>query len=72
MTLTGVPRERPQVASKPLYLKWQTQTSNIIYIMRNAVMARLARFVGSGWRWLKLWIGSCFPSRTPNKDEIAA
>lgn len=43
MTLTGVPRERPQVASKPLYLKWQTQTSNIIYIMRNAVMARLAR-----------------------------
>lgn len=34
------------------------------------VMARLSAFVGSGW--LKLWIGSCFPSRTPNKDEIAA
>lgn len=35
-------------------------------------MARLVAFVESGWRWFKLWIGSCFPSRTPNKDEIAA
>jgi hypothetical protein len=35
-------------------------------------MARVARFVGSGWRWIKLWIGSCFPTHSPNKDEIAA
>lgn len=40
--------------------------------MRNGVMARAARFVGSGWRWIKLWIGSFFPSLTPSKDEIAA
>lgn len=32
----------------------------------------VSRFVGTGWRWVKLWIGSCFPARSPNKDEIAA
>jgi len=29
-------------------------------------------FVGSGWRWLGLWLGSCFPARSPSTDEIAA
>lgn len=36
------------MASKPLYLKWQTQASNIIYIMRNAISVHLAI------RWLRL------------------
>lgn len=31
-----------------------------------------AAFVGSGWHWLKLWIGSCFPSGSTDKDELAA
>ena len=31
-----------------------------------------ARFVGSAWQWLGLWLGSCFPTRSPGKDEIAA
>lgn len=44
---------------------------NIIYIMRNAVSA-LARFVGSAWQWLGLWLGSCLRPGTPAKDEIAA
>lgn|GEM_PF-5146922 len=35
------------------------------------VMTRLLAFVGSGWRWLTLWIGSCFPSRTPNRTRSA-
>jgi len=52
----------------------------IIYIMRNAVIGTAGRrlracmtyFVGSCWQWLGLWLGSCFPARSPSKDEIAA
>lgn len=44
---------------------------NIIYIMRKAVSA-LARFVGSAWQWLGLWLGSCLRPQSPAKDEIAA
>lgn len=32
----------------------------------------IRRFVGSGWRWLRLWIDSCFPAGTPGKDAIEA
>lgn len=42
---------------------------NIIYIMRNAVSG-LIRFVGSAWQWLQLWLGSCLPVGSPDKDEI--
>lgn len=42
---------------------------NIIYIMRNAISA-LVGFVGSAWQWLRLWLGSCFPVRSPDKDEL--
>jgi len=42
LNLTGVPWKRVQMPSKPLYLKWQTQTSNIIYIMRNGISVHLA------------------------------
>lgn len=44
---------------------------NIIYIMRN-VVSGLIRFVGSAWQWLRLWLGSCLPTGTPDKDELAA
>ena len=44
---------------------------NIIYIMRNAVSG-VIRFVGSAWQWLRLWLGSCLPAHSPNKDELAA
>ena len=44
---------------------------NIIYIMRKAASA-LARFVGSAWQWLGLWLGSCLRPQSPAKDEIAA
>lgn len=48
--------------------------------MRNGVISTLLRalrrctahFVGSSWQWLGLWLGSCFPARSPNKDELAA
>lgn len=40
-----------------------------VYIMRNSVFAR---FVGSAWQWLRLWLGSCLPSGSPDKDELAA
>jgi|GEM_PF-1411076 len=43
-----------------------------MYTLCEMAYRSISRFVSSGWRWLKLWIGSCFPSRTPNKDEIAA
>lgn len=44
---------------------------NIIYIMRNAISA-VVGFVGSAWQWLRLWLGSCLPVRSPDKDELAA
>lgn len=45
--------------------------AHVVYIMRNAVSA-LARFVGSAWQWLGLWLGSCLRPQSPAKDEIAA
>lgn len=47
------------------------QPENIIYIMRNAISA-VVGFVGSAWQWLRLWLGSCLPVRSPDKDELAA
>jgi len=44
---------------------------NIIYIMRNSVSG-VIRFVGSAWQWLRLWLGSCLPVGSPDKDELAA
>jgi len=44
---------------------------NIIYIMRNAVSA-VVGFVSSSWQSLRLWLGSCLPVRSPDKDELAA
>lgn len=35
-------------------------------------MARAAAFVSSAWQWLGLWLGSCLPDRSPDKDELAA
>lgn len=46
--------------------------ASTVYIMRNRIRAAVARFVGSGWGWLRLWIGSCFPARAPAKDAIEA
>nr|DAG74290.1 MAG TPA: helix turn helix protein [Inoviridae sp.] len=45
--------------------------AHVVYIMRNAV-STLARFVGSAWQWLGLWLGSCLRPQSPAKDEIAA
>ena len=33
---------------------------------------RIWAFVGSVWQWLGLWLGSCLPAKSPDKDEIAA
>jgi len=41
-----------------------------MWIRRTA--RRVAAFVGSAWQWLRLWIGSCLPSGSPDKDELAA
>jgi len=40
--------------------------------MRNAVIARVVRFTGSAWQWLRLWLGSCLPTGSTDKDELAA
>lgn len=32
----------------------------------------IRRFVGSAWQWLRLWLGSCLPSSSTDKDELAA
>ncbi len=74
-----LPRKLPQIRSAQqraartglIGVRMGRPLGNIIYIMRNAVSA-LARFVGSAWQWLGLWLGSCLRPGTPAKDEIAA
>ncbi|HAV4432549.1 TPA: hypothetical protein JIR03_18425 [Acinetobacter baumannii] len=47
------------------------ESAHAVYIMRNAVLG-VIRFVGSAWQWLRLWLGSCLPVGSPDKDELAA
>lgn len=76
-----LPRKLPQIRSAQqgqhvartglLGVRLGRPLCNIIYIMRNDVSG-VIRFVGSAWQWLRLWLGSCLPVGSPDKDEIAA
>lgn len=35
-------------------------------------LGRIRAFVSSTRQWLSLWLGSCLPERSPDKDELAA
>lgn len=43
-----------------------------VYTLCEMAYRGIRRFVGSTWRWIRLWIDSCFPARTPGKDQLEA
>lgn len=42
------------------------------YTLCEMASRAVRRFVGSTWHGIRLWIGSCFPPRTPGEGQLEA